>query len=107
MADVAEMLSEPVSTIRWWINEVNILQRPPESAKRKWKFSERDVKTLRSIQYLVRVKGLRLDNIKANLSKYGQEYGIDKQLNLIGRLEKLQCELTEIIDELKRDTQKH
>ena len=64
--EVAHQLGEPVSTVRYW--ETVFPQVSPHiSPKGVRQYTERDIETLRTIQLLLREKGMTIEGANAQL----------------------------------------
>jgi DNA-binding transcriptional MerR regulator len=67
IGEVAEMLSVPVSTVRFWENEFEIL-KPMKNKKGNRLFTQADVRNLRIIHHLLKEEGMTLDGARKKLS---------------------------------------
>jgi DNA-binding transcriptional MerR regulator len=90
IGEVAEMLNVPVSTVRFWENEFDIL-KPRKNKKGNRLFTSGDIKNLKIIHQLVKEKGMTLSGAKKQLSAKWDEtdykYEISQSLqNLKGML---------------------
>jgi DNA-binding transcriptional MerR regulator len=72
IGEVAEMLSVPVSTVRFWENEFDIL-KPRKNKKGNRLFTAGDIKNLKIIHHLVKEKGMTLAGAKKQLSAKWEE----------------------------------
>ena len=66
IGEVSEMFSEPVSTIRFWENEFDIL-RPKKNNKGNRLFTQDDIRNLRMIHHLLREKGMTIEGARRYL----------------------------------------
>ena len=66
IGEVAEMFSEPVSTIRFWENEFDIL-KPKKNNKGNRLFQQEDIKNLKLIHHLLREKGMTIEGARKYL----------------------------------------
>jgi DNA-binding transcriptional MerR regulator len=86
IGEVAEMLDVPVSTVRFWENEFDIL-KPRKNKKGNRLFMPDDIKNLKIIYHLVKEKGMTLAGAKKQLSANWEEtdykYEISQSLNNI------------------------
>ena len=64
--EVAHQLGEPVSTVRYW-ESVFPQVSPHISPKGVRQYTERDIETLRTIQLLLREKGMTIEGANAQL----------------------------------------
>ena len=72
IGEVAEMLNVPVSTVRFWENEFDIL-KPSKNKKGNRLFTANDIKNLKIIHHLVKEKGMTLAGAKKQLSAKWEE----------------------------------
>ena len=63
MGEVAEMLGEATSAIRYWSNYFEKYVKPQRNAKGNRLFHEEDIETLKQIQFLVKKQGLTLEGV--------------------------------------------
>lgn len=69
MGEVAEMLGEATSAIRYWSNYFDRYVKPQRNAKGNRLFHPEDVETLKQIQFLVKKQGLTLDGAAQKLKE--------------------------------------
>ena len=67
IGEVAEMLEVPVSTIRFWENEFDIL-KPMKNKKGNRLFTPADIKNLKILHHLVKEEGMTLSGAKKKLA---------------------------------------
>jgi DNA-binding transcriptional MerR regulator len=67
IGEVAEMLVVPVSTIRFWENEFDIL-KPMKNKKGNRLFTPADIKNLKILHHLVKEEGMTLSGAKKRLA---------------------------------------
>jgi DNA-binding transcriptional MerR regulator len=72
IGEVAEMLGVPVSTVRFWENEFDVL-KPMKNKKGNRLFFPADIKNLRIIHQLVKEQGMTLSGAKKRLSEKWDE----------------------------------
>jgi DNA-binding transcriptional MerR regulator len=80
IGEVAEMLEVPVSTVRVWENEFDIL-KPMKNKKGNRLFTPVDIKNLRMIHHLVKVEGMTLSGAKKKLSEKWDETDYKFEIN--------------------------
>lgn len=66
IGEVSEMFSEPISTIRFWENEFEIL-RPKKNNKGNRLFMQEDIRNLKLIHHLLREKGMTIEGARKYL----------------------------------------
>jgi DNA-binding transcriptional MerR regulator len=72
IGEVAGILDVPVSTVRFWENEFDIL-KPRKNKKGNRLFMPEDLKNLRIIHHLVKEKGMTLAGAKKQLAEKWEE----------------------------------
>ena len=97
IGEVAEMLDVPVSTVRFWENEFEIL-KPMKNKKGNRLFTPADIKNLRIIHRLVREEGMTLTGAKKKLSERWDE--TDYKFEITQSLEKIKSMLLDIKDNM-------
>ena len=72
IGEVAGMLDVPVSTVRFWENEFDIL-KPMKNKKGNRMFTQNDVKNLRIIHHLIKEEGMTLSGARKKLNNKWEE----------------------------------
>jgi DNA-binding transcriptional MerR regulator len=80
IGEVAEMLEVPISTIRFWENEFDIL-KPMKNKKGNRLFTPADIRNLRIIHHLVKDEGMTLTGAKKRLSEKWVETDYKYEIN--------------------------
>src|SRR5512133_641527 len=97
IGEVAEMLGVPVSTIRFWENEFDIL-KPMKNKKGNRLFTPADIKNLRIIHHLLKEERMTLSGAKKKLSEKWTETDYKYEIN--ESLEKIKAMLLDIRDSI-------
>jgi DNA-binding transcriptional MerR regulator len=97
IGEVAEMLNVPVSTVRFWENEFDIL-KPVKNKKGNRLFTPQDIKNLRIIHHLVKEEGMTLSGTKKKLSQKWDE--TDHKFEITESLERIKSMLLDIKDSM-------
>jgi len=97
IGEVAEMLDVPVSTVRFWENEFEIL-KPMKNKKGNRLFTPEDIKNLRIIHHLVKEEGMTLTGAKKKLSEKWDE--TDHKFEIAESLQKIKEMLLDIKDNM-------
>ncbi len=97
IGEVAEMLDVPVSTIRFWENEFDIL-KPMKNKKGNRLFTPADIKNLRILHHLVKEEGMTLAGAKKKLAEKWEE--TDHTFEVAESLQKIRSMLLEIRDSI-------
>jgi len=86
IGEVSDMLGVPISTIRFWDNEFDIL-KPMKNKKGNRMFTPDDIKSLKIIHRLLKDEGMTLQGAKKKLRGNWEEaeykYEITESLNKI------------------------
>lgn len=97
IGEVSGILDEPVSTIRFWENEFDIL-KPMKNKKGNRLFTASDLKNLMIIQRLLREEGMTLSGVKKKLSvKWEKEDNLFEINESLQKIKNLLIELRENI----------
>jgi DNA-binding transcriptional MerR regulator len=80
IGEVAEMLEVPVSTIRFWENEFDIL-KPMKNKKGNRLFTPADIKNLKILHHLVKEEGMTLSGAKKKLEIKWDETDYKYEIN--------------------------
>ena len=100
MGEVAEMFDVYTSLIRHWESQFSIL-RPKRNKKGNRLFSPEDVENLKMIYHLVKERGMTLEGAKKALRKAPSESGVDRDAELMERLQRIRALLVEVREDLK------
>lgn len=98
--EVAEMFDVNTSLIRHWESQFSIL-RPKRNKKGNRLFSPEDVENLKMIYHLVKERGMTLEGAKKALRKAPSESGVDRDAELMERLQRIRALLVEVREDLK------
>ncbi len=89
IGETAEMLDVPVSTVRFWENEFNIL-KPMKNKKGNRMFTPTDIKNLKIIHHLLKEEGMTISGVRKRLSGKWEEtdykYEVNESLSKIKSL---------------------
>jgi DNA-binding transcriptional MerR regulator len=97
IGEVSEMLDLPVSTIRFWENEFDIL-RPMKNKKGNRMFTASDLKNLRIIQRLLKEEGMTMAGVKKKLTGHWEE--TNHKFEITESLEKIRSLLVDLRDNI-------
>jgi DNA-binding transcriptional MerR regulator len=92
------MLGVPVSTVRFWENEFNVL-KPMKNKKGNRMFTPSDIKNLKIIYHLLKEEGMTLPGAKKRLTGKWDETDYKYEIN--ESLQKIKSLLLEIRDGIK------
>ena len=94
MGEVAQMLGENASAIRYWSNYFEKFIKPQRNAKGNRLYHPEDIETLKQIQYLLKNQGLTLEGTRQRLTE--DRRTVDKRVKAIGILKGIREELVEV-----------
>ncbi len=100
MGEVAEMFDVNTSLIRHWESQFSIL-RPKRNKKGNRLFSPQDVENLKLIYHLVKERGMTLEGARKALRKGPAGSGVDRDAELMERLQHIRALLVEVREDLK------
>lgn len=99
ISEVAEMLSIPASTLRFWEGHFTIIN-PKRNSKGTRFYTPRDVEIIRMVHFLVKEKGLKLDAAQEEIRR--NRDGVDKKFEAVTRLKNVRNTLQEMLDALHK-----
>jgi DNA-binding transcriptional MerR regulator len=97
IGETAKILNVPVSTVRFWENEFNIL-KPTKNKKGNRLFTPHDLKNLKIIHRLIKEEGMTLSGAKKRLS--GKFDETNYKFEITESLQKIKSMLLEIRDNI-------
>lgn len=98
IGEVADMIGENQSLIRYWENQFDAL-KPHKNKKGTRLFTREDIETLKLIHYLVKQRGLTLKGAKQKLKENREE--TINNYEIVKHLQKVREELIAIRDEMQ------
>ncbi len=99
ISEVADILGVKTSTLRYWEEQISILA-PKKNANGVRFYTEKDIQIARSIQNLVKDKGMTLSGADKYIAKEQAKIVVHDEV--LQRLEFVKKELTSLLDELNR-----
>ena len=98
VGEVAEIVGESTSLVRFWANEFPKFIRPQRNAKGNRLFSKDDVETFKHIHVLVKLEGLTLEGAAKRLA--GERKNVINKTKVLESLKDIRKQLSEIRAEL-------
>ena len=98
VGEVAGILGESTSLVRFWANEFPKFIRPQRNAKGNRLFTKEDVETLKHIHLLVKVEGLTLEGAAKRLK--GDRKDVINKAKVLESLRSIRSQLEEIKEDL-------
>ncbi|MBO7070268.1 MAG: MerR family transcriptional regulator [Bacteroidales bacterium] len=94
MGEVAEMLGENTSAVRYWCNYFERFIKPQRNAKGNRLFHEEDIETLKQIKHLVKNEGLTLEGAMARMGE--DRRSVEKRVKALNSLRDIRARLMEV-----------
>lgn len=94
VGEVAEILGESTSLVRFWANEFPKFIHPQRNAKGNRLFTKEDVETFKHIHVLVKVEGLTLEGTAKRLK--GDRKDVINKARVLETLKGIRTQLSEI-----------
>lgn len=94
MGEVAQMLGENPSAIRYWSNYFEKFVKPQRNAKGNRLFHPEDIETLRQIQFLIKNQGLTLEGAKQRLTE--DRRSVDRRVKALASLKAIREQLVQV-----------
>lgn len=98
VGEVAKILGESPSLVRFWANEFPKFIKPQRNGKGNRLFSKDDVETFKHIHLLVNVEGLTLEGVAKRLK--GDRKDVISKARVLESLKSIREQLTEIRNEM-------
>ena len=98
VGEVATILGESPSLVRFWSNEFSKFIKPQRNGKGNRLFSKEDAETFKHIHLLVNVEGLTLEGVAKRLK--GDRKDVINKARVLESLKSIREQLTEIRKEL-------
>lgn len=98
IGEVADILGESTSLVRFWANEFPKFIKPQRNAKGNRLFTKEDVETFKHIHLLVKVEGLTLEGAAKRLK--GEKKDVINKAKVLESLRNIRQQLEEIKDTL-------
>ena len=94
ISEVAEILGESVSLVRFWSNSFPKFIKPRRNAKGNRQFTSEDIETLKQIHLLVKDKGMTLEGAANAMS--ASRTGVDRNVKALDSLKEIRAQLVQI-----------
>lgn len=98
IGEVAEMLGENTSAIRFWSGYFEKFLKLGRNAKGNRKYTSADIDTLKQIQFLMREQGMTLDGALKRLSE--DRKSIESRVKALDTLKEIRAQLLEVKNSL-------
>jgi len=94
IGEVADMMGENISLVRFWTNSFSRFIKPGRSSKGNRQYTSEDIEMLRKIHFLVKEKGLTLEGASRELAADGKS--VEARVKAIDTLKDIKSQLVEI-----------
>ena len=98
IGEVADILSENVSLVRFWSDEFPKFIKPQRNAKGNRLYTKEDIETFKHIHLLVKVEGLTLEGVAKRLK--GDRKDVIGKARVLESLKAIRQQLAQIREEL-------
>lgn len=99
ISEVADMLGENVSLVRFWSDTFEKYVKPKRTQNKKNRIYDKEaISNLKLIHYLVKEKGMTLDGAAKRLKE--NKAGLDNRADVIDRLKGIRAKLQQIYDSM-------
>ena len=94
MGEVAGLLGESTSAVRYWSNYFEKFIKPARNAKGNRLFHPEDVETLQQVQFLLKKQGMTLEGAAARLAE--DRRSVEKRVKALNSLKEIRAQLVEV-----------
>ena len=99
IGEVAELLGEAPSAVRFWANSFPKYVKPARNAKGNRQFTAADVEALKRIRHLVKEEGLTLEGAARKMA--GDHRKVDARVRALETLRSIRSRLVEVKEALQ------
>ncbi|MCQ2143763.1 MAG: MerR family transcriptional regulator [Bacteroidales bacterium] len=94
IGEVAEILGESTSLVRFWANSFPRFIKPTRTTKGNRQFTPSDIEALKKIHFLVKENGMTLDGAAKRMAADAK--GIEAPVQILDSLKDIRSQLAEI-----------
>ena len=94
MGEVAQLLGENTSAVRYWSNYFEKFVKPQRNAKGNRLFHPDDIETLKQIQFLIKNQGLTLEGARQRLTE--DRRSVDRRVKALESLKSIREQLVQV-----------
>ena len=94
IGEVADILGESTSLVRFWSNSFSAFLKPRRNAKGNRLYLEEDVETLKQLHFLIKDKGMTLEGAEKHI--YLDKKNVDDRVKVLDALKSIKKQLEEI-----------
>lgn len=94
MGEVAQLLGEQTSAVRYWSNYFDKFVKPQRNGKGNRLYRPEDVEALQQIQFLLKNQGLTLEGAKQRLTE--NRRSVDRRVKALNELKEIRAQLVAV-----------
>lgn len=94
IGEVADILGENVSLVRFWSNSFSRFIKPSRSGKGNRQYTAQDIEVLKQIHFLVKDRGLTLEGAAGELA--ASKSPVENRVRALDSLKEIKAQLVEI-----------
>lgn len=102
IGEVADILGESTSLVRFWTDKFQAFVKPERNAKGNRRYSPQDLRNLKTIHYLVKDRKMTLEGAAAMMK--GNREGQDNRAEVVERLKSLKAVLLDISNSISDES---
>lgn len=100
IADVAQFVGVPASTLRYWEKEFPDKIKPIRNSGNIRYYTPEQVETLKMIKFLLHSRGMKIEAVKKELQ--GNVKNVTRRMEIIEKLENVRSELKLLLSALEK-----
>ncbi len=94
IGEVAEILGESASLVRYWTNTFSKFLKPKRNAKGNRLYKKEDIDTIKQIHLLVKTEGMTLEGASARLAQ--DRKPVDSKVKVLESLREIRAQLNDV-----------
>lgn len=94
IGEVAEILGESASLVRYWTNTFSKYLKPKRNAKGNRLYKKEDIDTIKQIHLLVKTEGMTLEGAAARLAQ--DRKPVDSKVKILESLREIRAQLNDV-----------
>lgn len=94
IGEVADILGENVSLVRFWSNKFSRFLKPDRTGKGNRVYKEDEIETLKQIHFLVKDKGMTLEGAEKAMAE--DKRSIESRVKALDSLKEIRAQLKEV-----------
>jgi len=98
IGEVAEILGEEVSAVRFWADAFPQFIKPERNAKNNRIFPKKDLEMMKLIHFMIKEQGMTLAGVRKRLEE--NRDGMEHKMEIVTRLKEIRSKLVEVQESL-------